>query len=238
MQILNDPWPWSGTLRGQLTVADLIARSTLSPEVAASLWWVIDHGASVFVAAGPPGAGKSTVANALLEFLPDDAQVYVTSGSRDQLDIPSGPGPVYLLVNELSAHMPVYLFGGAAKRAFGLLRTGVRVLGTLHARSAAEAVEVICEEAGVSRTEVTTPFVFAIISAGWSHQRVVRRVVELGLLAPTGVLTLLTSPGPRGLVLSPTGVEALAVWTGVAVAEVQSGIGAHVAELTATTPRS
>ncbi len=187
VQILNDPWPWWGTLRGQLTVADLIASGTLSPEGAASLWWVIDHGASVFVAAGPPGAGKSTVANALLEFLPDDAQVYVTSGSRDHLEIPSAPGPVYLLVNELSGHMPVYLFGGAAQRAFGLLRTGVRLLGTLHARSAAEAVRVMCDEAEVARTEVTTPFVFAIISAGWSDQRLLRRIVELGLLVQVQV---------------------------------------------------
>jgi type IV secretory pathway ATPase VirB11/archaellum biosynthesis ATPase len=238
VQILNDPWPWWGTLRGQMTVADLIASGTLSPEVAASLWWVIDHGASVFVAAGPPAAGKSTVANALLEFLSDDAKVYVTAGSKDQLDIPTAPGPVYLLVNELSAHMPVYLFGGAAQRAFGLLHTGVRLLGTLHARSAAEAVRVMCDEAEVARTEVMTPFVFVIISAGWSDQRVVRRVVELGLLAPTGVLTILTTAGPHGLILSPTGVDALAAWTRLAVAVIQSGIDAHVAALTASAPRS
>ena len=35
----------------------------------------------------PPGAGKSTVANALLEFLPEDAHVYVTAGGWDRLEV-------------------------------------------------------------------------------------------------------------------------------------------------------
>jgi hypothetical protein len=76
----------------------------------------------------------------------------------------------------------------ATRRAFALLSTGVRLLGTLHARSAAEAVQVMCEAAELARTDVFTPFVFAIISA---HR------------------------------------------SGHAAAEVRSGIGVHVAALTA-----
>ena len=232
MHILNDLYPWRGTLRGQMTIKELLGCRTLSLESAATLWWAIDQGASVFVTAGPPGAGKSTVANALLEFLPDDARVYVTSGGWDPIDLPTGPGPMYLLVNELSSHTPVYLYGEAARRAFAQLRTGIRMLGTLHARAVAEAAHVMCYEAQIAQTEIATPFVFAVISAGWSGGQIVRRVVELGLLGPGGELTMLTASGTQGLHLIPAGVEALARWRGLDAGLVQSAIADRARQLT------
>jgi hypothetical protein len=238
VQILNDFRPWRGTLRGEMTVAELLNCGTLSPAAAATLSWVIEQGASVFVTAGPPGAGKSTVANALLEFLPEDAHMYVTSGGWDRLDVPTAPGPVYLLVNELSAHLPVYLFGSAARRAFDLLHTGMRMLGTLHARSAAEAVREMCFEAHLTRAEIVTTFVFAVISAGWSGREVVRRVVELGFLTPGSELTVLSALGPDGLILEPLGVRALAAWSGLRVEAVQWAIASRARRLTSSTSLS
>lgn len=227
MQILNDGWPWFGTLRGHpLTIADLVERHTLSPVLAATLWWTISHGASVFVTAGPPGAGKSTLANALLEYLPENAQAYVTSGSWDNLDIPTAHGPLYLLINELSGHMPVYLWGRAARQAFSLLGPDVRMFGTLHARSAAEAVRVLCYEAGLARGELSTPFVFAVIAAGWRGQRIERRVVELGFLPPTGDVVVLTDDSR----LLGSGVATLAAWAGIRADEVESQITARTAQ--------
>ena len=131
MHVLNDPRPWWGTLHGHpLTLADLIEQATLTRDMVALLAWTLAHGASLFVAAGPQGAGKSTVANALLELVPDDANAYVTSGARDPIELPPSDAPTYLLINELSAHMSVYLSGPAVPRAFGLLKTGVRMIGT------------------------------------------------------------------------------------------------------------
>ncbi len=236
MLFLNDVRPWRGTLRGQMTVRELVACGTLTPEAAATLWWAIDQGASVFVTAGPPGAGKSTVANALLEFLPGDARVYVTSGGWDRMDVPATPGPTYLLVNELSPHLPLYLYGAAARRAFALLQTGSRMLGTLHARGVAEAARVMCDEAQVDLHDIATPFVFAVISAGWSGREIVRRVVELGFLAPDGELTVLTAAGGEGLHLVPAGVEAFARWTGLNPSLIRQAIADRARPFTSLSP--
>ncbi len=182
MHFLNDPWPWLGTLHGRpLTLADLIGRGTLTREMVAVLAWTIAHGASVFVAAGPQGAGKSTVANALLELVPADAHVYVTAGPGDRIELSPRDGSTltYLLLNELSAHMSVYLSGPAVQRAFGLLRTGVRMVGTLHAETAGEAASALFSESELPPAELNAAFVLAVISASWRGQDIVRRVVEL-----------------------------------------------------------
>jgi len=226
MRVLNDPWPWSGTLHGRpLTLAELIERGTLTSEMTAILAWTMARGASVFVAAGPQCAGKSTLANALLELLPDDAQVYVTSGPRDRLDLPSIASPTYLLVNELSAHMSVYLSGPAVKRAFALLQAGVRMFGTLHARTATEAVSVLCAEAELPTEQLHSAFVFAVVVANWQGQDIVRRVVELAFLSPAGELTPLTQPrAVQPPPIDPASLPALAAWSGIPVAEIESDL--------------
>jgi energy-coupling factor transporter ATP-binding protein EcfA2 len=160
------------------SLAQLVANGTLSQEMADVLRFGLQRGASLYVAAGPQGAGKSTLATALLECLPSNAQVYVTTGARDPLAIPTDQGPVYLLINELSWHMPLYLHGRAAQRAFGLLGFGVRMVGTVHATSVDGALRAICDEAEVAPTAICSPMLVAVVH--W------RRVAELGLLQPVG----------------------------------------------------
>jgi len=232
VHVLNDPWPWWGTLHGRpLTLADLIDRGTLTPELVAVLAWAIARGASVVAAAGPQGAGKSTVANALLELLPEDAQVYVTSGPRDRLELPPTHAPTYLLVNELSAHMSVYLSGPAVQRAFGLLQTGARMVGTLHADSASEATAVLCAAAEMQPAELKTAFIFVVIAANRHGQDIVRRVVELGFQSPAGEFALLTHKSPQGRPrVDKAGLHAMSVWTGASVPEIETELARHAAQ--------
>ncbi len=126
--------------------------------------------------------------------------------------------------------MSVYLSGPAVQRAFALLRTGVRMFGTLHARTAAEAASVLCSEAELPRTELHTAFVLVVIAANWRGQDIVRRVVELGFLSPEGELTPLTAHSARGSPrLDPAGLQALATWSSVAATEIESDLERHAA---------
>jgi energy-coupling factor transporter ATP-binding protein EcfA2 len=231
--LLNDPAPWWGMLRGRpRSVAELIHNGTLTAEWVAIAAWTIEHGASVFVAAGPSGAGKSTLATALLEFLPQNAAVYVTSGARDRMDVPDlVDGPVYLLINELSYHMPVYLSGRAAQVAFSRLAHGVRIVGTLHARNAREAVQVMCAEADIPRSALATGFLIAVVAAGWSETRIVRQVTELAFLPPGGEVQTLVDLGPAGPHLQHGGLACLEAWSGVAGDRIELEIAARAARL-------
>jgi hypothetical protein len=107
------------------------------------------------------------------------------------------------------------------------------MLGTLHARGAAEAVRVMCYAAEIDPTEIATPFVFVVIAAGWIDRNIVRRVVEVGFLAPDDELAILTSPDTDDLHLSSGGAEALARWSGLNVESIQHAIGERARRLAA-----
>jgi energy-coupling factor transporter ATP-binding protein EcfA2 len=193
VQVLNDLRPWWGLYEPhgrELGIGDLIENGTLTAESAAAVWWLLQRGGSLWVVAGPQGAGKTTLATALLSFLPDDARLYVTSGPRDRLDLPEDRHHLYLLVNELSWHLPFYFHGPPALRAFEMLADGLRIVGTLHARSAAEALAVMCGEAGVSESTIARardPLVVVVLSAFRTPSGVARRVVEVAVMHGNGV---------------------------------------------------
>jgi energy-coupling factor transporter ATP-binding protein EcfA2 len=239
MHVLNDPTPWWGMLRGRpLSIVDLLNGGTITSRPAAAIWWALERGASLFVAAGPPGAGKSTLATALLSFLPEDARVYVTSGPRDRLLIPAGRGPTYLLVNELSWHTPYYLHGPAAQRAFALLRRGIRIVGALHARSVAEAVEVMQSEAELPAADVArvTLVVVLAVTRTQLSPGIVRRVVEVGLLSPDGDEVKIqrvaqADPVTGQLQVAAEGLSALATWAHVPRQQVSTEVASRATKL-------
>src|SRR5690348_9614983 len=147
MQYLNDPRPWTDGRDQELSLVDLVVNETIPAGPAGLLWWALERGASLLTAGGPSGAGKSTLANACLPFLPAEARAYVVAGRDDPLLVAADGGPTYLLISELSQHgRPHYLSGPAARRAFALVRAGLRVVGTLHADSVDEAITNLGDE--------------------------------------------------------------------------------------------
>lgn len=250
MPFLNDPLPWTAGIEHDLSIIDLLASATLPAAAAATMWWALEQGASILTAGGPSGAGKSTLANALLPFLPDDAQIYTPGGRGDPLAIPSGAGPSYLLISEFSEHgRPWYLAGPTAQRAFALLQSGVRMVGTLHADSVEEAVLSLQQDLAIPADDVARVTLIAIVRvygariAPGRFQRLgpdlARRVVEIGLLAPTSgsvrVTPIAAWNDGAGLLeeaSSPAGTAALAAWAGVSAGTAAQAIDEREAALT------
>jgi hypothetical protein len=230
VELLNDPQFWTGYMRGQpLSVVDLLANGTIPTRPTALLWWALGRGASVFVAAGPSGAGKTTFASALLTFVPEPARLYTTSGPADPIDVEATGTPTYLLVNELSSHTPNYLHGAAAERAFARLGDGVRVIGALHATSAPEAVEVMHRATNASPDQIGQVTLVVVLSVFRAASEWARRVTDISLITPepdaVSVDSLTTwNEESRTLAANDEATRRIAVWAGVTTVEVEQAV--------------
>lgn len=182
---LDLPGHWWGPLgrrTSPLTIEDLIAYRTLSAELAAWLWLLIEAGASTLVCAGPGGAGKTTLLTALTAFCSPDRAPYVVRGAWDPLDaVANHPAAgVTLLVNEISAHLPIYVWGPAARRVFDAGLAGAQLLGTAHATTVEEAVrELSAPPVSATERDVRLWDLVVYIDAWWQGNRVIRRVAAV-----------------------------------------------------------
>lgn len=127
-------------------LGELIRSGLLPLDLASLLWVLIDRNASIIVAAGPSGAGKSTLLTALLDLLPGEKQRFHTRGMYESFDVlaPATPGSWTILVNEISPHLPIYVWGDAARRLFELGDDGFQFFAACHAESVEEFAYSLC----------------------------------------------------------------------------------------------
>ena len=189
----DEPFGWWGptwATPAPRTIVDLIRDRTMAAEVAALLWTLLARRASVVVAAEPSGAGKTTLLSALLDFLPAHTRrlyvrgCYETFGFLD--DPASEPERTYLLINEISAHLPIYLWGPGVRRVFGAVRSGFRLAATTHA---AEIEGLIQSLAGyplrVPPADLAAIDLVVILDAWETAGTVRREVAKVAALAAT-----------------------------------------------------
>src|SRR3989304_1724819 len=140
-------WGGWGFDRGpRLSILEIVKTGTLDLKLAGLLWLLMEHRASVLVAAGPSFAGKTTTLNVLLDFLPPNVkQVDLRGYGEDFKFLESAtPADTYLVAEEFSDYMD-YVWGDTALRAFALVTNGYGLGGTIHARTAKEALLVLHE---------------------------------------------------------------------------------------------
>jgi len=135
-----------------LSIIDLINYGTLDARLAGFLWLLMENRASVMVAAGPSYAGKTTLLNALLDFLrPEIQQVHLQGAFEDfRFLLKTKTFNTYLVAEELSSHQYEYLWGKKARKTFQLLSQGYAFGTTVHARSAKEVVYLLHNGLGIS----------------------------------------------------------------------------------------
>lgn len=131
---------WHYDSRRPLSMAQIIAQGSVNAQTVALAWLLLEHGASLTVA-GPtdpqPGIGKTTTLNALLQFLPENTALAYMSGMYENFDFTQlpdiDPARTYALCNEVSNHLPIYMWGRIARRFLTLPAKGYHVATSVHA---------------------------------------------------------------------------------------------------------
>lgn len=190
VKALNQPeswWGWHGWSQPEpLSITQIISAGTLSPRVAALLWLVMERGRSMILAADPPGAGKTTLLTALLAFARPEASLYFTRGWGETFSLPmlDAEAPTYLMVNEISDHLPVYSWGPYVQRQFELMRDGYSLLSTMHADTVDGVIEQLVEENDVPEANIGYLAFVVPMFVGVHEGRRLRRVSEVSVLEP------------------------------------------------------
>lgn len=110
-------------------------------------------------------SGKTTLLSALVAFLPPDTRPIFLRGLSETFDYAreADPAHSYLLVNELSSHLPVYLWGAKATRMFQTLQAGFGLGTTMHADDVAGVLEQLSTELSLGTTELARLDVIGIM---------------------------------------------------------------------------
>ncbi|MEX2158367.1 MAG: hypothetical protein WEB04_03105 [Dehalococcoidia bacterium] len=190
MRAVNQPeswWGWHGWDQPQpLSVTEIMQAGTIPPRLAAAFWLGLERGASFCFAADPPGAGKTTILTALLAFTRPETAVYFTRGWGETFALPppSDDYPTYMLINEMSDHLPVYSWGPYVVRAFELLAEGYSMCTTVHADTVEGVVEQLVDDNGVGREHIA--YLTFVVPLAIAHRegRTLRRVRDVGLFGP------------------------------------------------------
>jgi hypothetical protein len=131
---------WHYDSRRPLSMAQIAAMGCIDAQSAALIWLLMEHGASLTVA-GPtdpqPGVGKTTTLNALLQFVPENTALAYMSGMYEDFaftQLPDiEPEHTYALCNEVSDHLPIYMWGRVARRYLNLTADGYHIATSVHA---------------------------------------------------------------------------------------------------------
>jgi type IV secretory pathway ATPase VirB11/archaellum biosynthesis ATPase len=195
-----DWWGPAWSPRSEIGLADLIHSRLLPLDLTALLWALIDRNASVVVASGPSGAGKSTLLTALLELLPESKSRVYARGMYETFDFAarSNPATTVILVNEISAHLPVYLWGPPVRRLFDLARAGFQFFATCHAEAVEEVIYGFSARPIRATPRDLNAIDVLIFLRAWREGGAVRREIDR-------VVSLRSGDG--------TGLEAIVLWT-------------------------
>lgn len=140
--IAEQPLPWLGIIPrtgAHPELSDLVADGTVAAVAADLLLSLVRHRASVLVIAARSRAGKSTLLEALLPHYPEDDRRIRLRGSFEtfgwEADDRFVPAHAVLIAEEISGHLPTYLWGPPVGRFLGWRDHGVAIAATAHGDS-------------------------------------------------------------------------------------------------------
>jgi hypothetical protein len=187
-------WGYHWSLPRPMSAVEIVGSGTLDARLMATLWSVVARRRGVMLASEAPMAGKTTTLSALVDFLPDQTVgVFLRGWAEDfgWLD-EVGADRGYLLVNEMSDHLPIYVWGRNARAALILAGRGYGLGATMHADSLEEALAQMRGELRATDPDLAGLTIYLQYSAYRTPAGMYRRVEEAwhlrldadGLLAP------------------------------------------------------
>jgi hypothetical protein len=191
----RDPYEryyWHYDSRRPLSVAQIISLGSIDAKSAALIWLLLEHRVSLTVS-GPSdpqaGAGKTTTLNALLQFLPEGTALAYMSGMYENfafMRLPDiNPGNTYALCNEVSDHLPIYMWGRVARRYLTLPAQGYHIATSIHADTIDDVVNLYHTDLHLRPDEMRR--LGLIINIGWAGRSypVRRRWLTTHFMQPT-----------------------------------------------------
>ncbi|MEA2574199.1 MAG: hypothetical protein QOH93_1497 [Chloroflexia bacterium] len=140
-------WGWHWQPPVPLSVMQIIEAGSTDTELMALIWAMLSRRASVLVAAEPPMAGKTTTLTALLDLMPPGTKRVYLRGHYETFDFTreedADPRNTYVLANEMSDHLAVYLWGSRIYKTFELIEQGYAIGSTMHAETVEDVVAIL-----------------------------------------------------------------------------------------------
>jgi hypothetical protein len=173
-------WGYHWTLPTPMSAVEIVASGSMDARLMATLWSVVARRRGVMLASEAPQAGKTTTLSALVDFLPDETVgVFLRGWAQDSTWTDEiGPDRGYLLVNELSDHLPIYVWGPNARDALRLAGGGYGLGATMHADSLDEALALLRGELRAADADLAGMTVYLQYSAYRTPAGMYRRVEE------------------------------------------------------------
>jgi hypothetical protein len=163
-----------------MSAVELIGTPTIDSRLMATLWAVVARRRSVMLSSEAPQAGKTTLLSSLVDFLPDGTTGVFVRGWWEEYDWLDEvePGTGYLLINEMSDHLPIYVWGRAARGALILAGKGWGLGATMHADSLPEAINSLRGSLGATDADLAGLTVYLQYSAYATPAGMYRRIEE------------------------------------------------------------
>ncbi|HLY35524.1 MAG TPA: hypothetical protein VKU35_02300 [Candidatus Limnocylindria bacterium] len=175
-----------------MSAVEIVGAGSLDARLMATLWAVVARRRSVMLASEAPQAGKTTTLSALVDFLPaGTVGIFLRGWWGDyRWTDEYGPDRAYLLINEMSDHLPIYVWGKNARGALELAGRGYGVGATMHADSLDEAIKTLREGVGAGDADLAGLTIYLQFSAYRTPTGMYRRCEEAWHLrcGPDGVL--------------------------------------------------
>jgi hypothetical protein len=173
-------WGYHWSLPQPMSVVEIVGSGSLDARLMATLWAVVSRRRGVMLASEAPMAGKTTTLSALVDLLPEGTVGIFLRGWRRDFGWTDevGPDRGYMLINEMSDHLPIYVWGANARGALEQAGRGYGFGATMHADTLDAALNTFRTELGVPDRDLAGMTIYLQFSAYRTPSGMYRRCEE------------------------------------------------------------